>query len=243
MSSIATVNLNGTDYDIRATKLGSSTVGGAAKPVYLNSGTATACSSTVGGTAKPVYMNSGTVTACSGTVGSATTPVYMNSGTMTACTSLSLDTTGNATTATTATKLGSSTVGGAAAPIYLSSGAATACTTSGTYTSTGTALFTRAGAYNMYSALLNKRAQIVGYGYHTSGSYTLSTSYTYLLLGWNSGYEIVSGQVYAYSSGWSSTTVLMSNNPGASLSSSTLTLSYSSSSSYSCDAYVLIRFS
>ena len=69
-----------------ATKLGSSTVGGAAKPIYLNGGTATACSSTVGGAAKPVYMNAGTVTACSSTVGSATQPVYMNGGTVTACT-------------------------------------------------------------------------------------------------------------------------------------------------------------
>ena len=69
-----------------ATKLGSSTVGGTAKPIYLNGGTATACSSTVGGTAKPVYMNAGTITACSSTVGSATQPVYMNGGTITACT-------------------------------------------------------------------------------------------------------------------------------------------------------------
>lgn len=47
-----------------ASKLGSSTVGGAAKPIYLSSGTATACSSTVGGANQPVYMSSGTITAC-----------------------------------------------------------------------------------------------------------------------------------------------------------------------------------
>lgn len=52
-----------------ATKLGSSTVGGTAKPIYLNAGTATACSSTVGSTTQPVYMNGGTVTACTYTLG------------------------------------------------------------------------------------------------------------------------------------------------------------------------------
>lgn len=46
-----------------STKLGSSTVGGAAKPIYLNAGTATACSSTVGSATQPVYMNGGTITA------------------------------------------------------------------------------------------------------------------------------------------------------------------------------------
>ena len=69
-----------------ATKLGSSTVGSASKPIYLNAGTATACSSTVGGASKPVYMNGGTITACSSTVGSSTTPVYMQGGSITACT-------------------------------------------------------------------------------------------------------------------------------------------------------------
>lgn len=52
-----------------ATKLGSSTVGGTAKPIYLNSGTATACSSTVGSATQPVYMNGGTITACTYTLG------------------------------------------------------------------------------------------------------------------------------------------------------------------------------
>ena len=51
-----------------ATKLGSATVGGAAKPIYLNAGTATACSSTVGSTIKPVYMNDGTISECTYTL-------------------------------------------------------------------------------------------------------------------------------------------------------------------------------
>lgn len=44
--------------------IGTSTVGGAAKPMYLSSGAPTACSSTVGSSSKPVYMSSGTITAC-----------------------------------------------------------------------------------------------------------------------------------------------------------------------------------
>lgn len=67
-----------------ATKLGSSTVGGTAKPIYLSAGTATACSATVGSSTVPVYMNSGTITQCSTTLG--------------------VSITGNAATATTSTK-------------------------------------------------------------------------------------------------------------------------------------------
>ena len=69
-----------------ATKLGSSTVGGTAKPIYLSSGTPTACSATVGSTTVPVYMNAGTITQCSTTLG--------------------VSITGNAATATNATQLG-----------------------------------------------------------------------------------------------------------------------------------------
>ena len=62
-------------------------------------------SSTVGGTAKPIYLSSGTATACSATVGSSTVPVYMNAGTITQCsTTLGVSITGNAATSTTATK-------------------------------------------------------------------------------------------------------------------------------------------
>lgn len=69
-----------------ATKLGSSTIGGTAKPIYLSSGTATACSATVGSSTVPVYMSSGTITQCSTTLG--------------------VSITGNAATATNATQLG-----------------------------------------------------------------------------------------------------------------------------------------
>ena len=62
---------------------------------------------TIGGSAKPIYLSSGTPTACSATVGSATVPVYMNVGTITQCsTTLGVSITGNAATATNATQLG-----------------------------------------------------------------------------------------------------------------------------------------
>lgn len=64
-------------------------------------------STTIGGSAKPIYLSSGTATACSATVGSATVPVYMNAGTITQCsTTLGVSITGNAATATNATQLG-----------------------------------------------------------------------------------------------------------------------------------------
>lgn len=69
-----------------ASKLGSTTIGGSAKPIYLSSGTPTACSATVGSTTVPVYMNAGTITQCSTTLG--------------------ISITGNAATATNATQLG-----------------------------------------------------------------------------------------------------------------------------------------
>lgn len=82
-----------------ATKLGSSTVGGTAKPIYLSSGTATACSATVGSSTVPVYMSSGTITKCSTTLG--------------------VSITGNAATATTASN--SNNLGGYAAATYVKS--------------------------------------------------------------------------------------------------------------------------
>lgn len=82
-----------------ATKLGSSTVGGTAKPIYLSSGTATACSATVGSSTVPVYMSAGTITQCSTTLG--------------------VSITGNAATATTATN--SNNLGGYAAATYVKS--------------------------------------------------------------------------------------------------------------------------
>lgn len=86
-----------------ATKLGSSTIGGTAKPIYLSSGTATACSATVGSSTVPVYMSSGTITQCSTTLG--------------------VSITGNAATATTASN--SNNLGGVAAATYVKSTSST----------------------------------------------------------------------------------------------------------------------
>ena len=64
-------------------------------------------STTIGGSAKPIYLSSGTPTACSATIGSATVPVYMNAGTITQCsTTLGVSITGNAATSTNSTQLG-----------------------------------------------------------------------------------------------------------------------------------------
>lgn len=76
-----------------------------------NASTASAASklgsTTIGGSAKPIYLSSGTPTACSATVGSATVPVHMNAGTITQCsTTLGVSITGNAATATNASQLG-----------------------------------------------------------------------------------------------------------------------------------------
>lgn len=90
-TSVGTITIDGSKTTFYVpNKVGTSTVGGTARPIYLSSGTPTACNSTVGGTSKPVYMSSGTVTACSATVGSASLPVYMSSGSLTACTASSL---------------------------------------------------------------------------------------------------------------------------------------------------------
>lgn len=98
---------NYTSYTV--TKTGGGASGTWGINISGNATTATTASklgsSTVGGTAKPIYLSSGTATACSATVGSSTVPVYMNAGTITQCsTTLGVSITGNAATSTTATK-------------------------------------------------------------------------------------------------------------------------------------------
>lgn len=56
------------NYTSLITKIGTSTVGGVAKGIYLSGGTPTAMSATVGSTTLPVYMSGGTITACSTTL-------------------------------------------------------------------------------------------------------------------------------------------------------------------------------
>lgn len=107
-------------------KWGSSTVGGAAKPVYINAGTFTACSSTVGATNKPVYMSSGTITASTSTIGATNKPIYMSSGTITASTAnIGSGTQPMYMTSGTMTA-STSTVGATNKPVYLKSGVITA---------------------------------------------------------------------------------------------------------------------
>ena len=69
------------------TGLSTRTVGGTAKPVYINDGVATALSATVGsntgGEQIPVYLNAGTITAMSTTTGGEYNPVYLNAGKIT----------------------------------------------------------------------------------------------------------------------------------------------------------------
>lgn len=56
--------IDSTNYTSYIKKIGTSTVGGADKPIYLNNGTPTALSSTKGSTSLPVYLNGGTITTC-----------------------------------------------------------------------------------------------------------------------------------------------------------------------------------
>lgn len=93
------------------TKTGTGASGTWGISITGNATTATTASKlgsiTIGGSAKPIYLSSGTPTACSATVGSATVPVYMNVGTITQCsTTLGVSITGNAATATNSTQLG-----------------------------------------------------------------------------------------------------------------------------------------
>ena len=56
--------IDNTNYTSYVKKIGTSTVGGTDKPIYLSSGTPTPISSTKGSTSLPVYLNAGTITTC-----------------------------------------------------------------------------------------------------------------------------------------------------------------------------------
>lgn len=66
-TNIGNINIGGsvTTFYI-PNKIGTSTVGAYDKPIYLSSGSPTACSATKGSASLPVYMSSGTITACTG---------------------------------------------------------------------------------------------------------------------------------------------------------------------------------
>lgn len=69
------------------TNIGSISIGGNVETFYVPNKIGT---STIGAYDKPIYLSSGSPTACSATKGSASLPVYMSSGTITACTASSL---------------------------------------------------------------------------------------------------------------------------------------------------------
>ena len=56
--------IDNTNYTSYVKKIGTSTVGGTDKPIYLSSGTPTPISSTKGSATLPVYLNAGTITTC-----------------------------------------------------------------------------------------------------------------------------------------------------------------------------------
>ena len=64
------------------TKVGTATVGGTARPIYLNAGTPTALSATVGASNRPVYLNAGTITAGTYTFGNASGNAPVSNGTV-----------------------------------------------------------------------------------------------------------------------------------------------------------------
>lgn len=68
------------------TNLTRQTVGGTARPIYLNNGVPTPCSDTVGSGKKPVYMDAGTIKESDSTVGSSAKPVYLDNGELKAVT-------------------------------------------------------------------------------------------------------------------------------------------------------------
>lgn len=117
------------DTATTATKLGTTTVGGTAKPIYLNAGAPTAFSSTIGSNTKPIYMNAGVLTAFTGNLGSGTQPLYISSGALTASSS----TVGSSTkpvylNAGTVTALSAPSGSADGKPLYSNSGALTLCT-------------------------------------------------------------------------------------------------------------------
>ena len=68
-TNIGNISIGGnvkTFYVPNPTKIGASTIGASDRPIYLSSGSPTACSSTKGSASLPVYMSSGTITACTG---------------------------------------------------------------------------------------------------------------------------------------------------------------------------------
>lgn len=134
-STLSTLKNNILGNAQTAAKLGDTTIGGTATPIYLDSGTATALSSTVGSETQPVYMNNGTITECSYNF----EEIDAINSELTQCIK----------------KTSTGGIGNAYLPIYVTSNnTVTTCRTSADYTdNTQNALFTLNGAYNLYHSL------------------------------------------------------------------------------------------
>lgn len=173
VSSDWTAKFNGTTY------LGTSTLGGTAKPIYLNGGVPTACSGTAGGTAKPVYMSSGTITPCTSTVGGTAKPVYMSSGTITAC---------------------SSTVGGANKPVYMNAGTITVCSSP----SIGSSSATVTPSATTWTSICNTGSLAAGTYLITAEARVAGATRTMTQRILNGSSEVIASRssVYAYSSSY-----------------------------------------
>ena len=157
-----------------ASKLGTATVGGVAKPIYLNSGAPAACSSTVGSGTQPVYMNAGTIAACNGNAGGATKPVYMSNGTITACSGTVGEATKPVYMSNGTITACSTTVGGTAKPVYMNAGAISALTA--TVGGTAKPVYMNAGAISALTATVGGAHQLT---YLSSGTITAGATIRY----------------------------------------------------------------
>lgn len=101
-------------------------IGSGVKPVYVaSSGKVTASSSTLGGTAKPIWMDAGELKACSATVGASNKPVFMSAGEIKPSTSSLGNNTKFIYMSSGQIKASTATVGGDTRPVYLSAGTVT----------------------------------------------------------------------------------------------------------------------
>lgn len=108
-----------------------------------------------GGFTGDLTGNASTATKLTSSAGSTTTPIYFKDGVPVAITgSISNNTTGNAATAGTADKLGTSTVGSGTKPIYLNSG--TAAASSSTVGSDTTPVYLNSGTITALQTELRK---------------------------------------------------------------------------------------
>lgn len=144
-----------------ASKLGTTTVGSATSPIYLNQGVATAVTYDLNATLNSgtsgklaYYSSSTTIDDYSSNIGTSTRLWYLNAGTPTNS---------------------SSTVGSSSQPVYLSSGTITATTasflTTSNYTSTTDSRYVKKTGDSMTGTLTNTAGFMAGIGYYLTSSH------------------------------------------------------------------------